>query len=546
MAGRDAALAQARQRATDILAGFSLGQKVVSALAVVALLGGALVFTTWSAKPTYAALFSNLEASDASAITQELAARKVPYELGDSGRTVMVPQSDVHQLRLDMSAAGLPAGGSSGYGLLDKQGITTSEFRQRVDYQRALEGELAKTIDAIDGVAAATVHLVIPTDDVFAGDEKKPTASVLVKNEPGKRLEPGQVPAVVHLVSSSVEGLDPLSVTVADDKGRVLNLPGEEGDVSALSDVQSDKTREFEDALSRSVQEMLVPVTGLDGAKVKIKADLDFDKRETLTKNVDGPIEKSTTTSNETFEGTQPAVTGILGPEGQPNAAAGQSNYEKDAAQREFTFDEVTDQVKRAPGSVRRLSVAVLLDSGAAEADPVAIEDLVKAAVGFNEARNDIVEVRPLAFDRSAAEEAAEELARAEAAKRAAEKAALQRTLVVAGVVLLLALVLLVRQLRRRKPTRVPVVLPADVVDLPLAAPEAPSALALEEAEDVIDLDEAEETPALEEAEVLELPAPDEAQERIAIQSELGELIENQPEEVAQLLRGWLGERRSA
>lgn len=546
MAKGNAALETARRKVTDTLAGFTAGQKVVSVLAVVALLAGAFVFTSWSAKPTYAALFSNLEASDASGITQELTSRKVPYELADDGRTVMVPQSQVHQLRLDMSAAGLPTGGSGGYSLLDKQGITTSEFRQRVDYQRAMEGELAKTVEAIDGVAASTVHLVIPTDDVFADDEKKPTASVLVKNEPGQRLEPGQVQAVVHLVSSSVEGLDPLSVTVADAEGRVLNLPGEEGDVAALGDVQADKTREFEDALSRSVQDMLFPVTGPDGAKVKIKADLDFDKRETVTKNVGESSPSKEVVTNEVYEGQQPTAVGILGPEGVPvDPATSNSNYDKDAASREFAFDEVTEQVRQAPGSVRRLSVAVLLDSGAAEADPVVIEDLVKAAVGFSEARDDVIEVRPLAFDRSAAEEAAAELARVEAARRAAEEAALRRTLMIAAAVGLLALVLLVRRLRRRKPTRVPVALPPDVIDVPLA-PVEEEALALEEAEDVLDLDEEAETPELEAAEVLELPTPSEEEERMAIQSELGDLIERQPEEVALLLRSWLSDRRSA
>ena len=128
-----------------------------------------------------------------------------------------------------MSAAGLPQGGAQGYALLDKQGITASEFRQRVDYQRALEGELARTITAIDGVEAAKVHLVIPEEDLFSDDERQPTASVLVKTKPGSTLDPGQVQAVVHLVSSSVEGLVPEQVTVADDQGTMLAAPGEDG-----------------------------------------------------------------------------------------------------------------------------------------------------------------------------------------------------------------------------------------------------------------------------------------------------------------------------
>src|SRR5947208_12996952 len=168
---------QLRRRASQTLSGFSTGQKVVTGLAVVGVVVGALTFSSWASKPSYTPLFSNLQPSDAAAVTQKLTSSKVPFKLADGGATVMVPQNQVYQQRLNLSASGLPTGGTQGYSLLDKQGITTSEFRQRVDYQRALEGELSKTIGAIDGVAAASVHLVIPADDVFANDNHKPSAS---------------------------------------------------------------------------------------------------------------------------------------------------------------------------------------------------------------------------------------------------------------------------------------------------------------------------------------------------------------------------------
>src|SRR3954467_13351372 len=161
---------QLRRKASQTMSCFSTGQKVITGLAVVALAMGGMFFSSWASKPTYTPLFSNLQPSDAAAVTQKLTSNKVPYKLADGGQTVMVPQNQVYQQRLNLSASGLPTGGTQGYSLLDKQGITTSEFRQRVDYQRALEGELSKTISVIDGVAAATVHLVIPPDDVFAND----------------------------------------------------------------------------------------------------------------------------------------------------------------------------------------------------------------------------------------------------------------------------------------------------------------------------------------------------------------------------------------
>src|SRR4051812_6036893 len=236
---------QIRRKATQAMSGFSTGQKVITGLAVVALIFGGMMFSSWASKPTYVPLFSNLQPSDASAITSKLTSSKVPFKLSDGGGTILVPQNQVYQQRLDLSASGLPTGGNQGYSLLDKQGITTSEFQQRVDYQRAMEGELAKTVGAIDGVAAATVHLVIPAQDVFAGDSSKPSASVLIQNVPGKSTSPGQVQAVVHLVSSSIEGLDPDSVTVADAKGNVLSAPGS-GGLAAAGDARGEQTKTYE------------------------------------------------------------------------------------------------------------------------------------------------------------------------------------------------------------------------------------------------------------------------------------------------------------
>src|SRR3954447_15390894 len=270
---------QLRRKASQALSGFSTGQKVVTGIALVGVIAGMFMFSSWASKPSYTPLFSNLDASDAAAITQKLSGAKVPYQLGDGGHTVLVPQSAVYQQRLNMSAAGLPTGGSQGYALLDKQGISTSEFSQHVGYQRALEGELSKTIGAIDGVDAATVHLVIPQNDVFAQDNHKRSVSVLVQNTPGKSMGPGQVQAVVHLVSSSVEGLDPGSVTVADSKGNMLSTPGDDGALSAAGDARTEQTSAYQDSMSKSLQDMLSTVIGPGHAVVKVTADLDYDQR---------------------------------------------------------------------------------------------------------------------------------------------------------------------------------------------------------------------------------------------------------------------------
>src|SRR5947209_2476449 len=296
----------ARRRAAGVWSGFTSGQKTTLALAVAAVVLGGYFFTKWAAQPTWAPLYGNLGSTDAASVTQELSGKGVQYKLADGGATVLVPQAQVYQLRLNMSAKGLPTGGSQGYALLDKQGITTSEFRQRVDYQRALEGELARTIGAIDGVSSADVHLVIPADDVFADDSRKPSASVLLRPKtPGKKFSSDQVRSVVNLVAGSVEGLTPAAVTVADSAGHTLSAPGQTSPVVSGS------------------------------------------------------------TSQETFAGPGAATAagGVLGTTGQnttTNAASTANNYSKNSADRSFAVGKVTEQVKSAPGRVSRLSVAVL------------------------------------------------------------------------------------------------------------------------------------------------------------------------------------------
>src|ERR1700710_298898 len=240
-----AALAGPLAKARSLLSTISVGQKIVIGLLVAGLALGGFVFFRWITAPTMAPLFSNLASSDASAIVDQLNTDGVAYTLADGGGTIMVAQDVVNSERLAMSGKGLPASNDSGYALLDQQGITTSEFQQQVSYQRALEGELANTLKALDGVNEAVVHIALPKDEVFATDEGKPTASVLLDLAPGTKLSGEQIQAVTHLVSSSIEKMDPADVTVADSTGAVLSAAGE-GVTSAAGDAQSQQEQEFE------------------------------------------------------------------------------------------------------------------------------------------------------------------------------------------------------------------------------------------------------------------------------------------------------------
>ena len=515
-----------------LLVGFTPGQKAVTGLALLALLVGGVLFTSWAAKPSLVPVFTNLASADAAAITEELAAKGTRYELADGGATVLVPQQDVYQLRLDLSAAGLPEGGTTGYELLDKQGITTSEFRQRVDYQRALEGELSKTISSIEGVEATTVHLVIPEQALFSEDTRKPSASILVKTRPSAKLTSGQVQAVVNLVSSSVEGLEPEQVTLADASGNVLSTAGENGASAAASDARAAQTSTFESALQESVQEMLAPVVGAGKAVVRVRAELDFDKRETRTERFetdeDAPV-VSETNASENYEGTGQVVGGVLGPENVTTPEGGDSSYEKESSSRQYAIGKVTEKAEAAPGKVQRLSVAVILDAEAAGVvNPNEVEQLVAAAAGIDPARGDVVEVSRMTFDDTAAKAAQEEMAALEAAQKSEQRWSLVRTiavLLVVGLVLLHAIRIL-----RRGDRRVPVTLAVQELEA-----RQQQAIA------------AEEAAMLAAQQRLPLEAVSDPLEvrRLSVQAEIGELVERQPEEVAQLLRGWLADRRS-
>lgn len=536
------AVARGRQQLTQLLGGFSTGQKAVVGLAVLGSLTALLMFSSWAAKPSYAPLFTNLEAADASAITDKLASSKTPFQLGDGGRTVLVPRDRVYQVRLDMSAASLPAGGSPGYELLDKQGITTSEFRQRVDYQRALEGELSRTIQAIDGVQAATVHLVIPKEDLFADDASRPTASVLVKTKPGKDIGAGQAQAIVHLVSSSVEALAPDDVTVADSKGNILSASGQTGG-RAAADARATATQTYEQQLSKSVQDMLAKVLGPGNAAVQVRADLDLDQTKRTTEtfdttNGDKPINEAVANEVYAADGGAALPGGVLGidaTQGATTGATGKSSYTKGTATRNYAVGKTVEELTAAPGTVRRLSVAVLLNSKAKGANPAKVQALVEAATGMSKARGDTIAVDAMAFDTSAATDAAKGLASAQSAEKMQSMASMVRSAI--SVLLVLAvLFLLVRASRRTE--RVAVALPAGFGTGAIGMGEMAALASGEHAE-------SGEPVAVAPTRVLPgLRAPGNEQ-RLRVQHEIGDLIERQPEEVAQLLRSWLADRRA-
>ena len=213
-------------RAKQIVGGFTLAQRTIAIIGVALLVMGAVALGSWLTRPQMSPLFTGLSAGDASAVVEQLKSAGVGYELTEGGATILVPDDQVYPQRLAAASAGLPGDSSEGYTLLDKMGVTASEFQQSVTYKRAIEGELAGTIGAMDGISTASVQLAIPEESVFVSEQQSPTASVFVKTRNGSTLSDEKIEAIVHLTSAAVPGMTPEDVAVTDQDGRVLSAVG--------------------------------------------------------------------------------------------------------------------------------------------------------------------------------------------------------------------------------------------------------------------------------------------------------------------------------
>ena len=515
---------------------FTAGQKAATICTVLGLAVGGFFYSQWASAVSYAPLYTNLSAADANAMVTKLTSSGVSYKLADGGQTIMVPQNKVYDLRLTMSGQGLPAGKDTGYALLDKQGVTTSEFMQHVDYQRALEGELNKTIGSIDGVQSATVHLAIPQKDVFTDDTQKPTASVLVATAPGQDLSTNQVQAITHLVSSSVVGLDTNQVTVANAAGEVLSASGVDGDISGAATGQAQQTIQYEQRMASSLQQMLDQVVGPGHSKVKVTADLNYDqtatKSQTYVANSKNPP-LSQTTNQENYTGTGSSAGGVLGADNiQVPSGSGPGTYTHRSSTQDNALGTVTQTVQTAPGSVRKLSVAVLLDSRtAANINTNSVQQLVSNAVGLSTARGDTMAVTSLPFDQTAVIAAKQAQVTTAKAQWQQQVMSAVKDVAIGFAVLLL----LLKAMRGRRKAKKRMKLTAEEqarLDEMQAALEAQrrEAITAREAQLAIDAGGG--------------PESSEGKDRDRRQKELGLLVDRQPEEVAQLLRTWLADSR--
>ena len=431
---------------------FSTRQLVVAATLIAVVIGGSVALVSWVSAPQYKVLFSGLAPADAGAVTAKLDADGVPYELDAGGATVLVPADQVDPTRIAMASASLPAKSTVGYELLDQQSITTDSFTQQVNYQRALEGELSRTLTSIDGVNAASVRIVMPKERLFTDEQAPARAAVLVTTN--RALSDGNVGAITHLVSSSVPELDPTNVTVTDSTGRLLTSADLAGGTSGD---QRKQQAAYERQLEEQATTMLSSVVGPGKAVVRVNATMDFTKRNRTSEVYDPKrsATKSSKTSRETYTSQNSGTGGQITSNAVTNAApggGGPSTYNKSTGEQSFNNSKTITTEAEAPGAVTKLTVSVLMDEQASgNLPPASAQSLVENAVGADAKRGDSVLVQRAPFDTSA-QNAADAQTKALAAAAESEQTTKLISIGIVGLVLLIAVIgLLILLFKSRK-----------------------------------------------------------------------------------------------
>ncbi|MBI2767321.1 MAG: flagellar M-ring protein FliF [Chloroflexi bacterium] len=371
-----------------------------------------------SSSPNMVVAFSGLQPEESASMAAELQKDGIAYELGATGTSISVAAEKVGEARIKLAAAGqLKNGAGVGMELFDKTNFGATDYVQKVNYQRALEGELARSINTIDSVKASRVHIVMPAESIFKEDQQKTTASVLLQlKSPSTELTQDQVKGITNLVAGSVPGLTSGGVTIMDQTGSVL-FDGSTFDTpfaSSASATQMDLQRKYELALSRDVQGTLDKVVGAGRSAVTVRAKLNFDNVTTAADTFGTAaqtVPRSSSTTTETFSGNNVAAGGVPGT--GSNAAAtvaassgnGSSTYNRTETTTNNEVPKTQTTTVKAPGSLERLSVSVVLDESVTAAQEQALTSAVAAAVGIDQTRGDILNVARLPFDPSVKED---------------------------------------------------------------------------------------------------------------------------------------------
>ncbi len=397
-------------------------QKLVTAGVLILVLAGFASLLYFTNMPTYKSLYTDLSPDSAADVVAWLKQEQVPYKIAQGGGTILVPEEKVYETRLALASAGLPRGGGVGFELFDKGNLGATDFVQHVNYQRAIQGELEKTISQFRQVESARVHVAQPKESLFVRDRKEPTASVVLKLKRGVSLSQSQLKGIAHLVASAVPRLKEENVTVVDTSGDILYEHRGVGETMAsLTDSQLRYQRHLEEYFRHKIQTMLENVLGTDKAVARVSAEVDFDKVDVSEDRFDPDslAARSEHKLRESFvdkeQGGIPGVKGGLAGKLQGNTGLFGNGLlkERQESTTNYEISRVQRQVRGAAGKIKRLSVAVLVDGTVKEEGgkqvyvPRSDEELdqfrriVKAAMGFDEERGDEVSVINVAFTKA-------------------------------------------------------------------------------------------------------------------------------------------------
>ncbi len=413
-------------------------QKLLAIIALSMVAAIAVAGWTWTRTPTFAVLFTNVSERDGGNIIAALQQMNTPFKFSESGGAILVPQHQVHELRMRLASQGLPKGGVVGFELMETQKIGMSQFIEQINFQRALEGELTRSIQSLAAVAGARVHLAIPKQTGFMRDEQKPSASVVLNIHPGRNLDPNQVAGIAHMVASSVPHLPAANVSVIDQSGNLLSTEKGNGRNAGLDASQLKYMQEIEASTVRRIENILAPMVGAGNFRAQVTADIDFSQAEQVAETYKPNSSPEISIRSQQVSdsgGGSPAAAGVPGAltnqppvpatapltappaPGTPGAtttavasAASAATGRRDATTN-YELDKTIRHVRQPVGAIKRLSVAVVINhrktvaqDGKASYKPLAnkemaqINDLVKEAMGYNKDRGDSLNVQNSPF----------------------------------------------------------------------------------------------------------------------------------------------------
>ncbi|MCF7802837.1 MAG: flagellar M-ring protein FliF [Candidatus Marinimicrobia bacterium] len=392
----------------DGLADLPLRSKITMGIMFVVVITAFILVISWLNKPDYRVLYSSLASEDAGKVVEYLQEQNVKYKYDHAGSTIMVPSNRVYDMRLQLANAGIPNDGVIGYEIFDENNFGMTEYVQQVNYKRALEGELQRTVQQMNEVEAARVHLVLPKEAIFKEDQGEPTAAVILKLKSHSRLDNSQIEGIQYLVANSVENLEAQSVSILDASGNLLTETGSDREGVSQATTQYSNQKKIEEYLSQKAQSMLDGVLGYGRSIVRVTADINFEQIQ-KTEEIYDP-DSQVIRSEERIESASMGVD--------------TSSSQQEHLITNYEMNKTVQSVMNEVGDIKRLHVAVLIDGTYQEGEDgerhyqpreqqelQRLERIVKAAVGFNQPRGDQFEISNLQFDLSDYEQQEEQFA---------------------------------------------------------------------------------------------------------------------------------------